>query len=81
MAFKTHPHDAAGWALVVSTLRDKGITFPHAHIARTLKVSRQTVRLWKAVPLLYVVDVSDLSGIPRRKILPHTLKKMQELLG
>ena len=80
MAEKTDPADAAGWAKVVQALRDQGHKFPHAFIASQIEQSRQSVIAWKAVPIVHVAKLSKLSGIPRHKILPHTLKKMKELL-
>jgi hypothetical protein len=80
MSEKTHYLDAAGWAKVVQALR-KTQTFPHAFIAAQIGQSRQSVRAWKAVPIAHLAKVSELSGVPRSQILPHTLKRMQELLG
>lgn len=80
MAEKTDPVDAEGWAKVVQSLRDQGHRFPHAFIAAQIGQSRQSVIAWKAVPIVHVAKISELSGIPRHKILPHTLKKMKELL-
>jgi len=79
MADKTNDQDAAGLAKVIEALR-KEHRFPHAFIASQIGQSRQSVISWKSVPLAHVAKVSDLSGIPRDKILPYTLKKMKELL-
>ena len=80
MAEKTNEADAEGWAKVVQALKDKGYKFPHAFIAKQIDQSRQSVISWKAVPIAHVAKLSELSGIPKHKILPHTLKKMKELL-
>ena len=79
MPEKTHPKDAKGWAKVVQSLKDQGHKFPHAYIAGQIEVSRQSVRLWKAVPLEHLAKVSEISGLPRAEILPAKFKLMQEL--
>jgi hypothetical protein len=81
MAEKTHTKDAKGWARVVQTLKDQGHKFPHAYIAAQIDVSRQSVRLWKAVPIEHLAKVSAISGVPKNEILPAKFKQMQELLG
>ena len=81
MAAKTHLKDADGWARVIQALKDQGHKFPHAYIAGQIGVSRQSVRLWCAVPIEHLAKVSEISGVPRNKILPAKFKMMQELMG
>ena len=81
MAAKTHPGDAEGWAKVIRSLRAQGHKFPHAFIASKIGISRQSVRLWQAVPIEHLAKVAELSGMPRARILPAKFKQMQELMG
>jgi hypothetical protein len=81
MVEKTHVKDAEGWARVIQALKDQGHKFPHAYVASHVGVSRQSVRQWCAVPLEHLATVSEISGIPRQKILPAKFKLMKELMG
>ncbi len=81
MAKKTDPKDIEGWEKVIRTLRAQGHKFPHAYIANRVGISRQSVRLWQAVPMEHLAKVSQLCGMPKARILPAKFKFMQELLG
>jgi hypothetical protein len=76
MAEKTHEKDVAGLAKVLEALKDQGHKFPFAYIAAQTGVSRQSVRNWESVPMKHLAKISELSGLPRDKILPYTIKRI-----
>lgn len=79
MAEITHPSDAIGLQLVIDKLKETQSS-PYTFLAAELKISRQAVHSWKAVPLRFVGKVEKLTGIPRTKILPYALKQAQDAL-
>ena len=80
MVDKTHPDDAKALKELYAHIR-KEHPFPYSWIANHLGLHRQGVRQWSAVPIRFVAQLEKLTGIPRDKLSPHSLKKYQEAIN
>ena len=48
-------------------------------LARRLGLQPSTVSQWKSVPVEYLPEVSEFTGIPREDLLPHAFRPAKKL--